>query len=177
MKKRAETLSSWYIVFPNDANPLGTMFGGRIMSIMDEMAGIAASRFSGYTSVTASTEAIIFREPVKVGDRIEVLARVVWVGNTSMVVKVEVYAENPIQNRKRVRCTSAHFNMVALDRKGKTVKVNDILLETDQDKQDYEIAEIVKKQALNYINVENISKSYGELTLFKDLSFSIQEKE
>ncbi len=162
MKKRAETLSSWYIVFPNDANPMGTMFGGRIMAIMDEMAGITASRFSGYTSVTASTEAIIFREPVRVGDRIEVLAKVVWVGNTSMVVKVEVYAENPIKNRKRVRCTSAHFNMVALNKEGKPSAVADILLESAQDKQDFEIAEIVKKQAL--IRKQEVQKRKGIVT-------------
>ena len=63
-KKKAQALSSWDIVFPNDANPLGTMFGGKLMAIMDEMAGIAASRFCNRPAVTASTEAFIFKNPV-----------------------------------------------------------------------------------------------------------------
>jgi len=147
-KKKSSPLSSWDIVFPNDANPLGTMFGGKIMAIMDEMAGIASGRFSNKPAVTASTEAFIFKNPVKVGDRIETIARVVWVGNTSLVVKVEVYSENPVKNKERVICTVGHFNMVALDELGKPSKVPPLLIETDQERQDYEVAEIVKKQAM-----------------------------
>ena len=58
--KKSKPMSSWDIVFPNDANPLGTMFGGRLMAAMDKMAGIAASRYCGRPAVTASTEAFIF---------------------------------------------------------------------------------------------------------------------
>ena len=149
MKKvKSEAVSGWDIVFPNDANPMGTMFGGKLMAAMDEMAGIAASRYSGCATVTASTEAFIFKSPVKVGDRIETVARVVWVGRTSLVVKVDVYAENPVEKKERIRCTTGHFNMVAFDKADKPTSVPPILLETDAEKQDYEVAEIVKKQAL-----------------------------
>lgn len=146
--KKSKPMSSWDIVFPNDANPLGTMFGGRLMAAMDKMAGIAASRYCGRPAVTASTEAFIFKRPVKVGDRIETIARVVWVGNTSLVVKVEVFSENPMKKKERQSCTSGHFNMVAVDDEGKPTKVPDLLVETDMEKQDYEVAEIVKNQAL-----------------------------
>ncbi len=147
-KVKSRPVSSWDIVFPNDANPLGSMFGGKLMAVMDEMAGIAAARYCGHSTVTASTEAFIFKNPVKVGDRIETIARVVWVGRTSLVVKVDVYAENPVEKKERIRCTTGHFNMVALDKEGKPTSVPPILLETEQEKQDYEVAEIVKKQAL-----------------------------
>jgi len=147
-KVKSEALSSWDIVFPNNANPLGSMFGGKLMAAMDEMAGIAAARYCGHSTVTASTEAFIFKSPVKVGDRIETIARVVWVGHSSLVVKVDVYAENPVQHKERVRCTTGHFNMVALDQNGKPTAVPPILIETDHERQDYEVAEIVKKQAL-----------------------------
>lgn len=146
--KRSKPVSSWDIVFPNDANPMGTMFGGKLMAVMDELSGIAAARFCGRPAVTASTEAFIFKHPVRVGDRIETIARVVWVGKTSLVVKVEVFSENPVKNKERRSCTSGHFNMVALDENGNPTEVPGLLVDNDQEKQDYEVAEIVKKQAL-----------------------------
>ncbi|MEL6824493.1 MAG: acyl-CoA thioesterase [Calditrichota bacterium] len=145
--RKPEEVRSWELVFPNDANPLGSMFGGRVMAIMDKIAGIAAGRFAGMPVVTASTEAIDFKLPIRVGDRIETVARVVWVGKTSIVVKVGVYAEDP-QTLDYVLCTSAHFNFVALDRNGKPTRVPEIIVETEDDKQDYKVAEFVKKQAL-----------------------------
>ena len=157
--KKSEPVSSWDIVFPNDANPIGTMFGGKLMAIMDELSGIAAARFCGKPAVTASTEAFIFKHPVKVGDRIETIARVVWVGNTSLVVKVEVFSENPVKNKERRSCTSGHFNMVALDENGRPAKVPALLVKTEQEKQDFEEAEIVKNQAL--IRKREVQKRKG----------------
>ncbi len=146
-EKKAEMIQSWEIVFPNDANQLGTMFGGRLMAIMDKTAAIAASQYAGRPAVTASTEAMDFIHPVKVGDRILTQARVVWVGRTSMVVKVKVIAENPLTH-KRVHTTTAYFNFVALDKEGKPCKVPRLRLETPEDRHEYEIAEIVKKKAI-----------------------------
>ena len=157
--KKSKAISSWDIVFPNDANPLGTMFGGKIMAIMDKTAGIVASRYCGRPAVTASTEAFIFKRPVTVGDRIETVARVVWVGNTSLVVRVEVFSENPVKKKERYSCTSGHFNMVAVDDQGKPTKVPDLLVQTDEEKQDFEVAEIVKNQAL--IRKQEVLKRKG----------------
>ncbi len=147
-EKKSLPISSWDIVFPNDANPLGTMFGGKLMAIMDEMAGIAASRYCGRPAVTASTEAFIFYNPVRVGDRIETISRVVWTGRTSMVVKVQVFSENPIKGTQRKQCTTAHFNMVAVDEHGKPTNVPPLKVETDSEKRDFDVAEIVKNQAI-----------------------------
>ena len=143
----SETIESWEIVFPNDANPLGTMFGGRLMAIMDKTAAIAASRYACRSVVTASTEAMDFISPVKVGDRIRTLAKVVWTGKTSMVVKVDVFAENPITHKK-AHCTTAYFNFVALDESGRPAPVPPLKVQTEEEKHDYEIAEIVKRKAL-----------------------------
>ena len=145
--KKSEEIRSWEIVFPNDTNPHGTMFGGELMAIMDKIAAIAASRYAGRAVVTASTEGIIFKEPVRVGDRIQTFARVVWVGRTSMVVKVDVFAENPLP-LNRIHCTTARFNFVALDRQGKPTPVPPLLVETDEEKRQHELAEFVINQAL-----------------------------
>ena len=145
--KKSKWVESWEIVFPNDANPHGTMFGGRLMAVMDKTAAIAASKFAEKLAVTASTEAMDFIHPVKVGDRIQTLAKVVWVGRTSMVVKVDVYAENPLTH-KRVHCTTAYFNFVALDDAGNPTTIPSLLIETEEERRDFEIAEIVKKKAL-----------------------------
>ncbi|PIZ61394.1 MAG: acyl-CoA thioesterase [Candidatus Marinimicrobia bacterium CG_4_10_14_0_2_um_filter_48_9] len=140
-------ISSWEIVFPNDANAHNTMFGGKIMAIMDKMAGIAASRYAHNLVVTASTEGVHFKLPVRVGERIETTARVVWVGHSSMVVKVDVTAENFLTAERR-DCTTAHFNMVALDENGKPTKVPPLEVKTPAEMHDYAVAEIVKKKAL-----------------------------
>jgi acyl-CoA hydrolase len=145
--KKPVTISSWEIVFPNDANPQRTMFGGKLMSIMDKTAAIAASQYAKRMVVTASTEAMDFINPVYVGDRIQTTATVVWVGQTSLVVKVDVIAENPLRERRR-HCVSAHFNFVALDKDNKPYPVPPLLLETKDEKREHRIAEIVKKKAV-----------------------------
>lgn len=146
--KKAEPVSSWHIVFPNDANPHGTMFGGKVMAIMDIQAGIAATQYARRAVVTASTEAVDFMIPVKVGDRLETIARVTFVGKTSMVVKVDVYAENPISG-KRKQCTTAYFNMVALDEDGTPTPVPPLIVDSPEAKRDFELAQHIKRAALD----------------------------
>ncbi|MCB0265010.1 MAG: acyl-CoA thioesterase [Calditrichaeota bacterium] len=146
--KHSEIVSSWEIVFPNDTNPHGTMFGGKVMAIMDKIAAIAAGRYAERAVVTVSTEGIIFKRPIRVGDRLNILARVVWVGTSSMVVKVDVYAETPL-TYERTHCTTARFNFVALDENSKPTAAPPLLLENDEEKREYELAEFVIKQALD----------------------------
>ena len=144
---RSETVRSWEIVFPDDANPHGTMFGGKVMALMDKTAAIAAARFARKSVVTVSTEGIVFKRPIRVGDRIEICARVVWVGNSSMVIKVDVSGEDP-QTYERTHCTTARFNFVALDRDNNPTRVPRLLVESEEEKREWEMAEFVIAQAL-----------------------------
>jgi acyl-CoA thioesterase YciA len=77
-------------IFPNQTNPNGTAFGGHIVSIMDKVAGFAAGRFSGGAVVTASMDKVDFRIPIKMGEVVEIIAKVESVGRTSMRIKVDV---------------------------------------------------------------------------------------
>lgn len=101
-------------VFPTDTNPQGNLFGGTLLSWMDKAAGYAAMRRARGTVVTAAIEDIAFRVPILQGDLVEVLARVIEVGRTSMRVRVEVTRERPVEGTKGVLCVVGHFTMVSM---------------------------------------------------------------
>ena len=82
------------MVFPNQTNHYGTLFGGQAMALMDKAAFIVASRYARRTVVTASSEKCDFRVPVHQGQLVELIARVVDTGRTSMHVEVDLVAED-----------------------------------------------------------------------------------
>ena len=100
-------------VFPTDTNPRGNLFGGTLVSWMDKAAGYAAMRRARSVVVTAAIEDIAFTVPIVQGDLVEVFARVVSVGRTSMRVRVEVSKEDALTGTTQL-CTVGHFTMVAV---------------------------------------------------------------
>lgn len=130
-------------VFPHNANPLGTLFGGRVMELMDVNASVACNRYCRRAAVTASTEPIDFRNPIYVGEIIEVKSRVAWVGRTSMIVRCEVHGENPLTGERRL-CTIGHLNFVAVDENGRPTPVPRLRVETDVEKRHWETAQRVR---------------------------------
>lgn len=105
------------IVFPNDANHHGTLFGGAALSYMDKAAFLAASRHGRVPFVTASSEKIDFSRPAYIGDMVETTGRVVRVGNSSLDVEVELKAEQPVTGEQRL-CTLGKFTLVAVKGEG-----------------------------------------------------------
>lgn len=110
------------IVFPHHCNHLGTLFGGQALAWMDKAAFLVASRFAGCTVVTARSDRIDFREAVKLGEIVELVARVVHVGRSSMSVQVSLLREATPGAEQRL-ATSGEFVMVAVDRNGAAVAV------------------------------------------------------
>ena len=102
------------IVFPDHTNHLGTLFGGQALAWMDKAAFIVASRYARRTVVTARSEQVEFRTPVQQGQLVELIARVVSVGRTSMQVDVDLISEDLISGRREL-CTQGRFVMIALD--------------------------------------------------------------
>ncbi len=145
-QKKSRVFSSWQYVFPNDANHLGTMFGGKVMAVMDSLAGIVAAKYCGKAVVTASMEALDFKLPVQVGDRIEVRARVVYTSRSTMVIKTELFAEDP-KNGLRRHCTTAYFNMAAMTETKKISSVPPLFVETEDEKREYSIAAKIQEAA------------------------------
>ena len=105
------------MVFPDHTNHLGTLFGGQALAWMDKAAFIVASRHARRIVVTARSEEVSFRVPVRKGQLVELVAKVVKVGHSSMHVEVEMTAEDPLTGDRRI-CTTGRFVMVALDSNG-----------------------------------------------------------
>src|SRR5690606_30838731 len=111
------------MVFPDHTNHLGTLFGGQALAWMDKAAFIAASRYARRTAVTARSEQVDFRLPIRQAQRVETIAPVVKLGRTSMHVEVELVAEDLLSG-ERETCTRGHFVMIALDSRGRPVAVD-----------------------------------------------------
>lgn len=115
------------IILPGQTNNHGTMFGGEVMALMDKAAAIAALRFCRKPLVTASSERIDFRTPIQAGEIIEAIARVIYVGRTSMIARVHIYAEHALVGDRRL-CTTGYFSLVAVDGQGRPVEVPQLAL-------------------------------------------------
>ena len=101
-------------VFPNTTNHYDTLFGGTTLHMMDEASFICATRFSRKKVVTVSTEKIDFTTPIPQGTIVELVARVDKVGNTSCVVKVEIFMED-MYSDNRESVVTGYFTYVAVD--------------------------------------------------------------
>ncbi|WP_457588093.1 acyl-CoA thioesterase [Ensifer canadensis] len=101
------------IVFPGDANHHGTLFGGAGLALMDRIAFIVATRHGRVPFVTASCDRVDFRAPARIGHVISFSGRRVRVGRRSMVVEVDMVAEDLIAGTRDL-CTRGQFTMVAM---------------------------------------------------------------
>jgi acyl-CoA hydrolase len=120
-------------VLPNDANAIGTVFGGRVLQWIDIAGAVAAARHSRRIPVTASIESVSFFAPLRIGHIAILEARLNGVGRTSMEVSVEVSGEHPLTG-ERYATTSAIVTFVARDEAGTPVPVPPLLAETEEDR-------------------------------------------
>ena len=108
------------LAMPRDTNPGGDIFGGWILSQMDIGGGLTAREVTRGRVVTVTVDRMTFVRPVHVGDTICVYARVVRIGNSSMDVKLEVWAKDLMEEFEEQRhiVTEGVFRYVAIDGKG-----------------------------------------------------------
>ena len=108
---------------PADANANGDIFGGWIMAQMDLAGAVLPARLSKGRVATVAVNEFVFKQPVSVGDLLSLYATVVRVGNTSVTVHVEVYAERNPADLQVVKVTEAKLTYVAIDLKGQPRQV------------------------------------------------------
>ena len=104
---------------PADANGNGDIFGGWIMAQVDLAGAVLPARIAKGRIATVAVNQFVFKQPVSVGDLLSFYAKVERVGNTSITVNVEVYAERDPANLHVVKVTEANLTYVAIDREGK----------------------------------------------------------
>ena len=129
------------LMMPHQANGLRrpSVFGGVIMSMVDRCAALSAMRHSAGPATTLSIDRILFKEPIRVGQLVEIRSRVVHVGRTSMSVLANVFAED-IASGERRHTNECWLTFVHLDELGKPAEVPRLLLETDEDREMHALA-------------------------------------
>ena len=121
------------VVMPVDTNTYGNLFGGRLMSLMDQAAFICASRHCRRNCVTVSVDRLDFLTPARNGHIVTVEARMHFVHRSSMEVGVEVMAEDPITGDRTNPCR-ALFTLVALGPDGRPAEVPDLCADTEEER-------------------------------------------
>ncbi len=127
------------MVLPQHTNPIGTVFGGVIMSWVDIAAAICAERHSNKQVVTASVDALEFLAPIKLGWIVTLKASVNYVWTTSCEVGVKVTAENS-RTGEFFHTATAYITMVALDSHGKPTGIPLVIPETEAQKRRHDEA-------------------------------------
>ena len=120
------------LILPNDTNNLDTVFGGKVMQYMDLCAAMSAYKFARTAVVTASVDRLDFLAPAVVGDMLILKSSVNYCGNTSMEVGVRIDTENR-KTGKLKHTASAYLTFVSLDENGNTIKVPQVLPESDDE--------------------------------------------
>jgi acyl-CoA hydrolase len=126
------------IMLPCQANPNGSVHGGEIMKLMDNCGGVAAMRHAKTNVVTVRVDELLFHEPIRVGQLVICEAQLVFVGKTSMEVKITVKVEEMMEEVPAKVALTAFFTYVAVDPNGKPAQVSRLSVETEEEREAFE---------------------------------------
>ncbi len=137
------------LMMPHHANGLRppSVFGGVIMSMVDRCGALSAMKHARGQVTTLSIDRILFKEPIRVGELVEVNSRVVFVGRSSMAVLANVYATNILTGERR-NTNECWLTFVHLDDHGHAARVPSLRLETKEDEEMSELARRRRERAL-----------------------------
>lgn len=127
------------LVLPNDTNTLNNLMGGRLLHLMDIAAAIAAQKHCNRIVVTASVDNVSFKEAIKLGDVITIEAKITRSFNSSMEIRLDVWAEN-IPSGTKSKSNEAYYTFVAVDQTGRPIPVPIVSPETEDEKTLFEAA-------------------------------------
>ena len=137
MKRVQDSLTEQsYLLMHRHINGYGRLFGGQLTEWIDELAGVVARRHCGHEITTAAIDNLNFQHPAFLNDTVVLVARITYVGHTSMEVRVDTFVENLDGTRNRIN--RAYVVMVAIDENGKKLPVPGLILETEEEKAEWE---------------------------------------
>ena len=128
-----------HLLFSKHMNSAGRLFGGQLLMWIDEVAGIVARRHCEGNLTTACIDNLQFKYPVHTNSTLVLKGRLTYVGRTSMEVRVDSYVERLTGDSKLVN--RAYLGRVALDSAHKPIEVPRLILETDEDRAEWEAGE------------------------------------
>ncbi|MDQ0059847.1 acyl-CoA thioesterase [Paenibacillus harenae] len=149
-------------VFPTDVNNHNTLFGGKLMAYIDDIASIAATKHCRRSVVTASTDSVDFLHPIRPSDSVCLEAFVTWTGRSSVEVFVKVIKEDLLSGDRIVAATS-FLTFVALNADRKPVPVPGVMPETEEETKLYETAP--QRADMRKMRREESKKLAGFLTV------------
>ena len=126
-------------VLPGETNALNNLFGGELLARMDRAASISARRHAEEIVVTSSVNNVSFGKSIPIGTTVTIEAKVSRAFTTSMEVFIDVWIQNK-KNRKKLKVNEAIYTFVAVNKRGRPVKVPDLKPETDLEKNRYDSA-------------------------------------
>ncbi len=146
MEKRVKDSYSEQVQVLTQANINGynRLFGGQLMEWIDVVAAVVARRHSGHNVTTAVVDTLTFQAPAHANNTLIICGYITYVRRTSMEVCVKTYVENLSGSRRLIN--TAYLVMVALDENEDPTEVPRLLLETDEERAEWEAAE--KRAAL-----------------------------
>lgn len=156
-------------VFPNDFNNHNTLFGGRLLSDMDQVASISAAKHSRRECVTASVDSVEFLMPIRPEECVTFESFVVWTGTSSMEIFIKVHTENLRTGDGKIAAI-AYFTFIALDETGSPVKIPQVYPETVEERYLYEKSKqktrfreekrVHNKETISYLREQNEMAPY-----------------
>ncbi|MBP3943047.1 acyl-CoA thioesterase [Sphingobacteriaceae bacterium WQ 2009] len=120
------------LVLPNDTNTLNNLMGGKLLLWMDICSAMAAQKHSNSIVVTVSVDNVSFQRSVKLGEVISIEAQVTRSFNSSMEVRMTVYAQNLPEGTK-IKTNEAYYTFVAIDSEGRPRAVPETVPETQKE--------------------------------------------
>ncbi|KAB2328476.1 acyl-CoA thioesterase [Cytobacillus depressus] len=141
--ERSRTIQT-RLVLPPDINHLQTIFGGKVLAYIDEIAALAAMKHCNHIVVTASIDSVDFLSSATVGDALSLEAFVTSTGRTSMEIYVKVYSSNLLTGQSALT-TESFLTMVAVDESGKPIPVPKVIPYTEEEKRLFETASARKE--------------------------------
>ncbi|WKK59161.1 MULTISPECIES: acyl-CoA thioesterase [unclassified Sphingobacterium] len=127
------------LVLPNDTNTFGNLMGGRLLYWMDICSAMAAQKHCKNQVVTVSVDNVSFKRSIKLGEVVTIQAQVTRAFNTSVEVRMEIFAQNLPEGTK-VKSNEAYYTFVSIDEEGKPKPIPGLIPESDSEKKLFEEA-------------------------------------
>ena len=158
------------LVLPNDTNTFGNLMGGRLLYWMDICAAMAAQKHCENQVVTVSVDNVSFKRSIKLGEVVTIEAQVTRAFNTSVEVRMEIFAQNLPQGTK-IKSNEAYYTFVSIDENDKPKKIPALVPQTENEIALFELAlqrrelRLIlagKLQPENATKIKNLLKSFNQ---------------